>query len=724
MSMLAIGVTGLNAAQLGLITTEHNISNANTEGYNRQRTVQAANIPQVTGSGFIGQGVNVQTVQRIYSGFVAGQVAQSATRASELDSYLDQITLIDNMLADPTAGLSPALQDFFRGVQQVAADPASLPARQAMVSATESLVARFHSIEQRLAEQYESVNEQLSSHVGLVNSYAQQVAEMNQRIIVSQAGTGQPANDLLDQRDSLIAKLNEEIRVTTVEQRDGSVSVFAGNGQQLVVGVTANALAAVPSVNDPERFTVAITNGINVQELPESVLQGGALGGLVRFRSESLDPTSNALGRMAASTALTFNAQHALGQDLLGNIEGSAAFVADYFQVSAPKVVSSLLNNGTPTIDAGFIDPPPMRFNNGDFSITYSAAGYEVVSQKYGIAPGVVVQPTLEQALQAADALLPAGAPAIDPASGNFFTDLTASDYRIDFTAANAFTVTRLSDNKLVLGSPVAVGVPSGPVSFDGLTLNISTVGVANDTFVIQPTRESARNLVLNTAIAADPRLVAAAGPVRAAGGAVNTGSGVINVTAVTPGYAAPAGAAPITLTFNAGSFALANVAAGTPVTVTSGATVTTFVMPLAVPYTADAQISVGGISFRLSGAPKNGDTFTVGLNTSGVADARNALLLGKLQTQDTMAGGKTSYQGAYAQLVSDVGNKTREIKVTGEAQKSLLDQAIAAREGQSGVNLDEEAANMIRYQQAYQAAARIIDTGSRLFDTLLSMGR
>lgn len=724
MSMLAIGVTGLNAAQLGLITTEHNISNANTEGYNRQRTIQAANLPQVTGSGFIGQGVNVQTVQRIYNGFVAGQVAQSATRASELDTYLDQITLIDNMLADPSSGLSPALQDFFRGVQQVAADPASLPARQAMVSATESLVARFHSIEQRLAEQYESVNEQLNSHVGLVNSYAQQVAEMNQRIIVSQAGTGQPANDLLDQRDNLIAKLNQEIRVTTVEQRDGSVSVFAGNGQQLVVGVTANALAAVPSVNDPERFTVALMNGAITQELPESVLQGGALGGLIRFRSESLDPTANALGRIAASTALTFNAQHSLGQDLLGNIEGGAAFVADYFQISNPKVVASLLNNGTPTITAGFIDPPPMRFNNGDFSVTRTAAGYEVISQKYGIAPGAVVQPTLEQALQAADALLPATAPAIDPSSGNFFTDLTTSDYRIDFTAANAFTVTRLSDNRVVLGSPVAVGIPSGAVSFDGLTLNISTAGAANDTFVIQPTRESARNLVLNTVIAADPRLVAAAGPVRGAVGSINTGSGVIDVTAIAPGYTAPAGAAPITLTFNAGSFALSNVAAGTPVTVTSGASVTTFVTPAAVPYTTDAQISVGGISFKLSGSPKNGDTFTVGLNTGGVADARNALLLGKLQTQDTLAGGKTSYQGAYAQLVSDVGNKTREIKVTGEAQKSLLDQAIAARESQSGVNLDEEAANMIRYQQAYQAAARIIDTGSRLFDTLLSMGR
>ena len=140
--------------------------------------------------------------------------------------------------------------------------------------------------------------------------------------------------------------------------------------------------------------------------------------------------------------------------------------------------------------------------------------------------------------------------------------------------------------------------------------------------------------------------------------------------------------------------------------------------------YTADAVITVDGISFKLAGQPKNGDTFTVLRNTNGISDARNALALGKLQSQDTMAGGTTSFQGGYGQLVSSVGNRTREIQVTGEAQRSLYDQAVGAREAFSGVNLDEEAANLIRFQQAYQAAARVIDVGSRLFDVLMSIGR
>ena len=134
--------------------------------------------------------------------------------------------------------------------------------------------------------------------------------------------------------------------------------------------------------------------------------------------------------------------------------------------------------------------------------------------------------------------------------------------------------------------------------------------------------------------------------------------------------------------------------------------------------------ITFDGLSFDISGTPVAADRFTVERNTSsnGVADGRNALLLGKLQSQGTVSGGAANYQAAYAQLVSDNGNKTREIQVTRDAQKSLFDQSSAAREAMSGVNLDEEAANLIRYQQAYQASAKMLSIGTKLFDTLLSI--
>jgi flagellar hook-associated protein 1 FlgK len=133
--------------------------------------------------------------------------------------------------------------------------------------------------------------------------------------------------------------------------------------------------------------------------------------------------------------------------------------------------------------------------------------------------------------------------------------------------------------------------------------------------------------------------------------------------------------------------------------------------------------ISVSGMSFAMTGIPNNGDTFKLERNTAATADGRNALALGKLQIQNTVAGGKATFQTSYAETVANIGIKTRELKSIGAAQESALIQAQAGRDALSGVNLDEEAANMIRFQQAYQASAKILDIGSKLFESILQLG-
>ena len=320
MSIFNVGVSGLNAAQNGILTTSHNIANASTPGYNRQQIFQTTNQPMFTGAGYLGQGTNVETIRRIYSQQLSEQVLSASTGSAEMDSYLSQINQISNLMADPDAGLSPAMSDFFKGVQEMAANPASIPARQAALSASESLVARFQAIDQRMTEIRTGVNAMISSEVGAINSYAQQIADINQRIIYAQAaGPNQPPNDLLDQRDQLIADLNKVIRVSTITQNDGTYSVFIGNGQPIVVGTLAYGLQAVAAPDDPERMIVAIKspNG-NTVNMPDSLLTGGSLGGLIAFRNESLDPAQNALGRIALTLATNFNAQHLLGQNLTG----------------------------------------------------------------------------------------------------------------------------------------------------------------------------------------------------------------------------------------------------------------------------------------------------------------------------------------------------------------------------------------------------------------------
>ena len=669
---LSIGVSGLAAAQLGLLTTQHNVVNANTPGYTRQRTVQATNTAVNTGVGSIGQGVHVSTIERMYDKFLTQQVNTAQTQVSELDTYYSQIKQIDNMLADPNAGLSPALQDFFAGVQQVASNPSSLPARQSMISSAETLATRFHNLDTRLVELTDQVNGRIADGVAEVNSYAAQIADVNQRIVISESGYGQPANDLRDQRDQLVADLNKLVKVTTSSNSDGSYNIFVGSGQQLVVGTQVMEMAAVASKDDPSKMVVALKTAGGTQELPETLINGGELGGLITFRNESLEPVANELGRDAATLALTFNAQHGLGQDLLGKVAGDAGFVGDFFTVPNPKVISNSSNTGTGAISATFLAPT---------------------------------------------------APTAPDFSGNFSTNLTTSNYQVQFGAAGAYTVTRLNDNQTV-----ASGAGAGSVSFDGVTLNISAVGNSGDKFVLKPVSEAGRNIDIDTRIVADPRLVAAGAPIRATQTLTNTGSMKVSQGIVGVGY--NVSGLPVTLTAaNATAPATGTVLNGISAAWTavySDGTTAGGIggdIGLTSGTATLARVTFSGMSFEITGTPVVGDQFSLQRNTNGVQDGRNAVLFAKLQTQNTVAGGTATYQAAYARMVSDNGIRTRETKVRLDAQTSVLDQAQTTRDSLSGVNLDEEAANMLKFQQAYQASSKILEIGNKLFDTILALG-
>ena len=168
--MISTGLTGIQVAQLGLLTTEHNITNASTAGFNRQRTIQASNVAMLTGSGYVGQGAHVQTISRMYDSFLSTQVNRAQTTSSELESYYTQIKQIDNMLADANSGVSPALQSFFSGIQDVAANPSLLSARQSLVSSAQALVARYQGLEDRVSQMYDAVNEKITTTVATINS--------------------------------------------------------------------------------------------------------------------------------------------------------------------------------------------------------------------------------------------------------------------------------------------------------------------------------------------------------------------------------------------------------------------------------------------------------------------------------------------------------------------------------------------------------------------------
>lgn len=645
-SIFSTGLSGLAAAQAGLVTTGHNISNVNTPGFSRQETLFATKFPQFLGGSFYGRGVDANGVRRIYSDFLAAQVLATRAEATALGALRTELTQLDNLFGDPASGLSPALNEFFAGVNAVAAHPTDGPSRQAMLSSANALVARFHQIDSQLAGLQRANDDQIKGSVTAVNSYVDQIAGLNRRITeISRASAGNQApNDLLDQRDHLVRQLNDLIGARAVVQTDGTFNVFLASGQALVVGQESYHLQAIPDAQDPRRLQLALELGGPVAlRLQSSDVKGGALGGILAYRDGALADAQNELGRIAVVLADAFNAQHRLGLDLNGQPGGNV------FTVPSPTWSSNAANTGN-----------------------------------------AVVAPTIANA----------GA-------------LTGSDYALRYDGAN-WTVTRLSDNTVQTFATL-------PQTVDGVTFALSSgAPAAGDSYLVQPTRYAARDVAM---LLADPAKIAAAAPIRTALGTSNAGSGAISSGSVTAAYlAAPLGA-PITLTYNAGPGTLTGFPPTQAVTVTVGTTSTTYPAGSPVPYTAGAVMSFGGVEITVSGSPSNGDTFAIMPNSGAVGDNRNAQRLAALSSQ-SLVGGTTTLSGALGQLVANIGSVTHEASIEHDAQAAMLAQTERAMQSVSGVNLDEEAANLQRFQQAYQAAGQVMRIADSLFDTILDIHR
>ena len=645
-NLLSIAKSGLAAAQAGVATTGHNIANEKTPGYSRQLVIQSSLGGQnLTGGGYIGSGTNVDTVRRVFNDFLAAQVMSAQSSTSQLDTYYAQMSKVNNMLADSSVGLAPVIQGFFKGIQDLVNNPGSASSRQAMLSGAEALVSRFQSLDGQLSSMRDGVNSEITGAVTNINAYAKQIAQLNDAIAKAQNGSGQPPNDLLDQRDLLVAELSKQSKVSVVEQA-GDYNVFIGNGQPLVVGNRSNELVAVTSPTDPGRMEVGYVSGGTTYIIPENSLVGGNLGGLFDYRSQSLDPIQNSLGRIAIGLAATFNAQHKLGQDQNGNLG------TDFFSIASPSINGSTKNTGNAVIGG--------NISNADA--------------------------------------------------------LTTSDYRLSYDGTN-FKVTRLSDNASMYSGAT---FPTGTIDGVDFTLTSGTMA-SGDEFLIRPTVNGAS--ALNVLIK-DVKDIAAATPIRTGATSTNTGTGAISAGSITSAFDGSAVTTPVTLTFDSATGTLGGFPAAMAVTVTTNGVPTVFPAGTPVTYTPGSVISFGGAEIKISGTPANGDKFTISANTNGDGDSRNMLALGELQTKNVLQGGTASYNSAYSQLVSLVGNKTRELQTNSASEGALLKQMQTAQQSESGVNLDEEATNLLRYQQAYQASGKVMQAVSDMFDVLISLGR
>jgi len=630
---MSIGLSGLRAAQAGLSTTGQNISNVNTAGFSRQQTVQTASTSQFTGSGYIGTGVDVTTVQRVYSDYLTAALRETTGTSAAADAYSTQVSQVDGYLADSSSNLSSATDSFFAAVQAVSNNPSDAASRQTMLSTAQTLTTRFNDLSGRLQAQGAAADRQIDDSVSQVNTLAQQVAVLNRSILSTGSASGsQPPNDLLDQRDALMQQISGLVGGTALQQSDGTLSVFVGNGQPLVVGSNASTLTTIPDDQDPTKKQLAVTINGQTQRVATQQSVGGTIGGLLQFRDDILTPTENSLGQIAIGLGSALNAQNQLGQDANGN-PGAALFT-----IPAPVVTARATNSTGAALAVTITNP----------------------------------------------------------------SQLTASDYRLDYDGTN-YTLTDLSKN-------TSQQFSSLPQTVDGIQIAVSSPLAAGDRFTISPTRNGASGIAL---AASDPSAIAAAAPVALSVGSSNTGAAQLGSLTVATGSSSwPANLqTPVAVEFHV---------SGSTTTYDLVDPSTNAVLSSGNAYSAGTTISQNGWNLTLTGAPADGDTFTVGPNTGGTGDNRNALLLAAVQqaTVTSVGSAQTTYNG----LVGLIGDKAQEASSLSTSESNLLSQSQDARDSVSGVNLDEEAVNLQKYQQAYQAASKSIATAEVMFESILAL--
>ncbi|MEO5770499.1 MAG: flagellar hook-associated protein FlgK [Burkholderiaceae bacterium] len=640
-TLMSVGMRAMAANFAALQTAGHNIANANVEGYSRQQVELATAQGQDTGAGFFGRGVDIETVTRSHNAFLTREAAAASSQSAADAARLAQLDRLEAVFPTGVSGLGYAAGEFLNSMVDLASRPQDSSTRQVVLARADDVASRFSAAAAQLDNLQTGVSQDLQNGVAAVNGLAQRIAQVNDSIAQAQ-GSGQPPNDLLDQRDQLIAELSEHLQVTTIAADDGTLGVFMAGGQRLVLGTQASTLRLLPDAFDVSRSRLAVIESGIVRPLPEGVVGSGSLGGLLRFQNEDLVAARNQLGQMATALSTAVNAQQALGLDL-----------------------RTPAGSGGPLLVVGAPTALPASTNGRD------AAGNFISSVSLAVADA--------QALQASEYAL-----------------------RTDPANAGSYLLTRLSDG-------LERSIASGD-TVDGLTVTVGPPApAATDRFLLQPFTRAANEM---RSVMSDPRGLAAASPLEAVRDVANAGTARVAALTIADASVNPQLTASIDFSDANGSYSWTLRDQTTNALVSSGAG----------SWSAGVPIALNGFELQLDGVPAAGDTFSVARTASPQASNGNALALAALR--DAALVGGRNVTDAYASLIAGVGVKVQSARTSADISEGVAASARAQQTGEAGVNLDEEAARLLQFQQSYQAAAKILQVAQSLFDTLLDVTR
>ena len=645
--LLSLGTHAMFANQAKLDTIAHNISNASTEGYSRQEVQLSTETGRYTGAGFFGRGVKIDTVARASDALLARDYNHNFAASSADQTRLDKLTQLEKVLPTGQTGLGYSAGQMLNAFVDVGDQPQDLSARQVVLSKAEELASRVRNAGAQLSDLQAGTLADMRTTVSQINSIASNIADMNQKI-AAVTGSGHSPNDLLDQRDLLVKQLSEKVQVSTVPADDGSISVFIGGGQQLVLSNKANTLGVQADQFDASQGRITIGSGNAQYPLDESLLSGGALAGLLKFQNEDIPSARNQIGQMASALSWRVNQQQALGLDLGTPASAGGAI----FDVGPPQVLPSSKNNSS-------LKNPPVTMSVADAR------------------------------------------------------ELQASDYSLaeDPSAPGTYKLTRLNDQTVTT-------VADGDV-VDGMKINIDTPNMASgDKFLLRPVGNAAISM---KRVLEKPTGIAAAAPVNGIVATTNIGTASVASLSVVTTPSTPYASVSIAFTAASGN------GRGYEVRDANGGVLDTGT------WTAGTPISYNGFQLNLNGVPKAGDQITVAPTLYPSANNGNALSLLALRDEDLVGRVNRGVNGnapgatitnAYSQIIGSVGVRVQDAQTSATISATLAANAKELLVNKTGVNLDEEAARLIQFQQGYQAAAKILQVAQTVFDTLLNINR
>jgi flagellar hook-associated protein 1 FlgK len=364
-----IATRALTTNLAALQVVGNNISNVNTEGYSRQNVLLRTSGYQEMGNGFFGKGVEIATITRNHDAYLTREAALAKSAASADSMRLSKLKQLEDLFPTGPTGLGASMNNMLNAWNDVASSPSNLTARVVVIARGDEFAARLRTTGAELDQQQLGTELQVEATVTAVNRLAQDLATVNQRILETRGSPNTP-NDLFDQRDQLLSDLNQYVRTSNVPGEGGTVSVFVGGSQPLVLGQTANKLEFTAGTSPRE---LKFAQGGASTPLDYKQLGGGELAGLMTYLREDLDAMRGKVDTLAYNLATAVNTQHQLGIGLDGGT-GKDFFVLPVTVAGAAKNLQMALTAPDQLAAASPVLVTPAQTNGSGLSVEQMSA--------------------------------------------------------------------------------------------------------------------------------------------------------------------------------------------------------------------------------------------------------------------------------------------------------------------------------------------------------------